>query len=257
MTFDPSDLNAMRGKRKTIGASKYAQKLNQLKRGEVKVSPAVEASYKDLYGHMPPQQNYQPDEQFHDSDYSMLRSSQPQTYTAPAHQQQQQVQASVAPIQSGLKFGAIFEFENDKGDIEISCDDQGFAYSCDGLAIAKLEFAKGDSVPSRLKRKFKANQLYSVADVSIDLTEIAETFQPGDKIKFNVKEVKCFYQRHSTEELASSMQIEAEIKTDLDVDIPAVIQLRAHPLAKDLLSWTMQEILAIAQVDEIIGIIES
>lgn len=258
MAIDPSSFNNLRGKKKTISGDKYAQKLNQLRRGEVKVSPAVEASYKELYGEQPqqprqPQQYQHPPHQAGNSqntDYSLLRAP------APSYNQAQAEIQHMPQTNHSIKLGTIFEFVKGKGDIEVTCDDKGFEYSCGDLVVSTLEFAKGDSVPSRLKRKFKAAQLYSVADVSIDLADIADTFQPGDTIKFNVKEVKCFYQRHSTNDLADNLKIEAELKTDV-VDIPAVIQLKAHPLTKDLLSYTMQEILIAAQVDEIIDIIES
>lgn len=253
MTIDPSSLSHLRGQKRTINADRYAQKLGQLRRGEVRVSPAVEASYKELYKNQPHQslhRDYQDTQDIDDTDYSLLRTP------APSYDNPVRAEAPAPQVNHSIKLGAIFEFAKDKGDIQITCDDKGFEYSCGDFIVSSLEFAKGDSVPSRLKRKFKANQLYSVADVSIDLADIADTFQPGDSIKFNVKEVKCFYQRHSTDDLASNLKIEAEIKTDV-VDIPAVIQLKAHPLTKDLLSYTMQEILIAAQVDEIIDIIES
>ena len=260
----------MRGQKKAIGANKYAEKLNKLRSGQVKVHPGVEAGYREMYGHQPQQPqpsvhsqvdqlvgNNQDSNAEGNLDFGLHRN--PNLNDTPAYKQvQQQVRQIQASIQAPtIKLGAIFEFAKDKGDIEIACDEQGFEYSYDGLALSALEFAKGESVPSRLKRRFKAKQLYSVADISIDLSDIADTFEKGDKLTFKITEIKSFYQRHTTEALANELIIEAEIKTDLDVDIPAKIQLKAHPLTKDLLGWTLQEIQASVQVDEIIDIIDS
>jgi len=256
--MDINSIGQMRGQRKTISANKYAEKLNKLRNGGIKVSSGVEAGYRDLHGAQPEQQ-YAPNPETKphgEGEYALLRSSkgQPQAPQQVQAQAPQQVQASIQT--PSLKFGTLFEFAENKGDIEIVRDENGFAYSYDGLALSNLSFAKGEAVPDKLKKKFKADQLYSVADVAIDLSDIADTFEKGDKVEFKIKKVKSFYQRHTTEALANTLTVEAEFTTDLGVNIPAKVTLKAHPLAQDLLNWTMQEVLAKTQVDEIIAMLE-
>lgn len=260
--IDLKNLAHLTGQRKKISTGKLNEKLHALKTGNIKMNPGVEDAYKQHYGDQYGTQQAAVDQytqniqtpSHSEGDYGLLRNP-------PSGRNQQPAEANyvaeAGTIQTPqLKLGTLFSFDK-QGKLQVKRDAKGFEYSFDNISVANLEFAKGESVPERLKRKFNASQLYTVADVTIDLTEIADTFEEGDSIDFEVTEVKSYYQRFLTNELCKSVTVEADLKTDIDVTIPAKVTLKAHPLALDLLSWTLKEVQASAQVNEILEIIDS
>lgn len=246
MSIDISSIQSLRGQKKALSAEKFSQKLNQLKSGQVKVHPGVEAGYREMYGNQPSVE----------ADIEALGRASMEYMESESYQPiEQVVTASVQPAPQTLKIGACLSFKP-VGELEIIRDAEGFGYNYDKFEVDGIEFAKGESVPERLKRKFNAKQLYTVADVTIDLADVADTFEVGDKITFTAKEVKAFFQRHNSYDLASQFSVEAEIITDVGVSIPARITVKANPLARDLVDLTLKEVYISAQVNEILGMLD-